>query len=418
MPRDTSINNLSSACPAFKGGCPFMDSSTPSLQAALKSCPAFKTGCPFKEAGSVGNLYKDLALAPESHAQAGTVAHTALKDLIETVHSKSMDIESTKGDCPVFQTGCPFKAVAAKDGSKLVAEPIVEDKSVDNLAKRCPSFAHGCPFAAAPQSLQTAVKACPAFKTGCPFKESTTVHTLYKELDHAPASHAEAGTTAHQGVTDMIQFVHDKAVKLEQTEGHCPVFSVACPFKKAAANGSKRFMTDDESRKLLANPKVQNLKQACPGFKEGCPFIDASIVAEAKTCPAFAKGCPFEDSDSVSSIYHKLGEAPASHAESASAAHKAVQRALRLVHEKSVGMEAATMAACPVFQAACPFKDAKSAASQQPLVEKPLADAWATAHYGGKKVTTGKCPVHNPQLVTAVLVLLVAVLIARLAGFL
>lgn len=76
-------------------------------------------------------------------------------------------------------------------------------------------------------------------------------------------------------------------------------------------------------------------------------------------CPAFKDGCPFDGAADMAQLQSKLEELPPSHgkADEGGKSHEMLLDMLKTVHKASQGMKQTVGAECPVFQEACPFKN-------------------------------------------------------------
>ena len=136
-----------------------------------------------------------------------------------------------------------------------------------------------------------------------------------------------------------------------------------------------KWQTDVPGGKIeeLKAIDVDALKDACPVFSDGCPFIKISeegAVKEAQKCPQFKDGCPFKDAKSMADMYFKLKEIPAF----AEGAHgNVLLEILKNIHDVSRDLKE-EMGDCPVFDDGCPFKTVCS--DGKPLVEKLELRRW------------------------------------------
>jgi heme oxygenase len=124
----TDFKNLDQSCAAFTQGCPYAQPHNVEDAEARKrttnGCPAFNNGgCPFKNATSSEDLAKLLQSVPESHKAGGKImgSMSALHSIMSSIHQKSKESSQKLGECPVFQSSCPFKNLTSS-GTPLVAE--------------------------------------------------------------------------------------------------------------------------------------------------------------------------------------------------------------------------------------------------------------------------------------------------------
>jgi len=91
-------------------------------------------------------------------------------------------------------------------------------------------------------------------------------------------------------------------------------------------------------------------------------------AVEAGICPAFDTGCPFKEVRDMEALRHKLQKLPSSHGGQSpsvegevgslrSPAHSTLVEMLQMMHQASQNAKEAVGGDCPVFQAACPFKN-------------------------------------------------------------
>lgn len=107
---------MKETCPVFDDGCPFAKISQEDTGKEYEKCPQFKNGCPFKDVKSMADIHNKLEEIPvfENGGHANS-----LLEMLKNIHDISRDLKNEVGDCPVFESGCPFKTVCS-DGKPLV----------------------------------------------------------------------------------------------------------------------------------------------------------------------------------------------------------------------------------------------------------------------------------------------------------
>lgn len=113
--KGVDVSSLKETCPVFGDGCPFSKISEEGAVKVAEKCPQFKDGCPFKGATSMADIYNKLKEIPAFDDG----KHNGLLEILKNIHDVSRDLKKEVGDCPVFDSGCPFKTVCS-DGKPLL----------------------------------------------------------------------------------------------------------------------------------------------------------------------------------------------------------------------------------------------------------------------------------------------------------
>ena len=109
---------------------------------------------------------------------------------------------------------------------------------------------------------------------------------------------------------------------------------------------------------------VSHLKQQCPAFKEGCPFVkveEKQLLEAVEKCPEFQSGCPFKDAKSLAEVYEKLSHVPHSAGHESELSGQKLIEMFKKMHDTSECLEE-KLGDCPVFHKdqGCPFKSVRS----------------------------------------------------------
>eukprot|EP00501_MAST-03F_sp_TOSAG23-6_P002652 GSMAST32.ASY1.ANO1.2796.1 assembled CDS len=102
--------NLKEYCPAFLEGCPYKEilCNITGGEEDLTKCPAFENGCPFKRVKTTEELKVLFEKIPH-RGQSSSKAHILLIKLLRELHAVSERTKKQMGNCPQFNSICPFK---------------------------------------------------------------------------------------------------------------------------------------------------------------------------------------------------------------------------------------------------------------------------------------------------------------------
>eukprot|EP00933_Yihiella_yeosuensis_P044381 TRINITY_DN39492_c0_g1_i1.p1 TRINITY_DN39492_c0_g1~~TRINITY_DN39492_c0_g1_i1.p1 ORF type:complete len:512 (-),score=148.56 TRINITY_DN39492_c0_g1_i1:199-1734(-) len=152
-----------------------------------------------------------------------------------------------------------------------------------------------------------------------------------------------------------------------------------------------------------AKKQAANVSGSCPAFLDGCPYASNDEVVQwikekrpdaINSCPAFKDGCPFGEATDMEALRGKLESLPPSHSAGTSTgtatpdnetspeksssdpkAHAALMEMLKKVHQASQAVKESVGGDCPVFEKACPFKNAVTS-SGTPLALELETRSW------------------------------------------
>lgn len=128
----------------------------------------------------------------------------------------------------------------------------------------------------------------------------------------------------------------------------------------------------------LNSIEAAGVKEECPAFKEGCPFVkveDKKLMEAIEKCPDFKEGCPFKYAKKLSDVYKKLSQVPHAAGHEYELSGQKLVEMLKKIHDTSECLEE-QLGDCPVFHTdqGCPFKSVQSG-EEKHLVE-PVESVW------------------------------------------